>query len=408
MAYGYNLAKCEEMVNKYAAGEGPRDVNYLIELYNVKLHIDSGVYLKRWSQSDIERYKQVMIRLYPKVARFFKSLSEENFLETLDAVHRIYIDDFWDLFESFKLYENIPPPKFRRVISKKGSHLYNILRQKNTTRHYGSIIRDHMLVSPLSAEILLNYYEVKHWTAKEKLYFPIELDDEGKEGILFQYINSDEPNLNYLRLITNIQSNKDRIILSPKTLLAAKKRAGALEEQYFPEGSGTEMITEVIFSKSQTKAIDFRCETNKVTVKYGIQWIEQNQDYPTLLNNFIYLFGFVDAQMRCTLTSRMNDMGTLERIIRMRSEKDYVVGVVFDQKHILNLLQLHGYYGVLFGLGIRLEDVIEWFFHSYLKQEMGVEGFRLEMPSPQSSVLEKCTTIMPAMESVLKQFSLYV
>jgi hypothetical protein len=67
-----------------------------------------------------------------------------------------------------------------------------------------------------------------------------------------------------------------------------------------------------------------------------------------------------------------------------------------------------GYYNQLFSIGIRLEEIIEWFFEEYLAVEFDAHNFKVTMPSTNSTLLEKCTNIMPALESVLKQFSLYV
>jgi len=74
---------------------------------------------------------------------------------------------------------------------------------------------------------------------------------------------------------------------------------------------------------------------------------------------------------------------------------------------MLARLQMAGYNSQLFSIGIRLEEVIEWFFKDYLRNEFGVPNLTVSMHSMNSTYLEKCTNIMSAMESVLKQFSLF-
>jgi len=131
-------------------------------------------------------------------------------------------------------------------------------------------------------------------------------------------------------------------------------------------------------------------------------------DYATLLNNFIYLFGFADSHMRCTLVNKSSQMGVLERFLITSSQNAYIKGFAFDQMNMLSLLQMTGYYHELFSVGIRLEEVVEWFFKEYLSSEFDAHNFNVTMPSANPTLLEKCTNIMPAMESVLKQFSLFV
>ena len=168
------------------------------------------------------------------------------------------------------------------------------------------------------------------------------------------------------------------------------------------------METIVGFSETQEEIIDTNITGNNCEVIYSQKWLKENKDYNTLLNNFIYIFRFVDMQMRITLISKIQEMGILEKNILMRSKKAYVTGSGFDRKDILSRLQLTAYYAELKRIDIRLEDVIEWFFKDYLVNEFGISGFNIKMPSENSLYLEKCTTILPQMESILKQFSMYV
>jgi hypothetical protein len=134
----------------------------------------------------------------------------------------------------------------------------------------------------------------------------------------------------------------------------------------------------------------------------------ENQDYPTLFNNFIYVFGFVDYQMRCSFVTKPNDMGVMEKLIRANSSDSYSVGISFQFKNTFSLLQLSGYHDYLLSIGIRTEEMIEWFFEKYIGEEFEISDFLVNMPSLNSTNLEKCASIMPALESVLKQFKLYV
>lgn len=181
-----------------------------------------------------------------------------------------------------------------------------------------------------------------------------------------------------------------------------------LEKQFFDENSGMLMETIVSFSESQHEEVIIKLEGQAITAKYSIQWIKNNRDFPTLLNNFIYLFEFVDLEMRCTLVNKFNQMGVFERFIFTSSQNEYRKGIAFDRSNVLSLLQITGYYNELFSIGIRLEEVVEWFFQKYLSSEFGAHNFKVTLPSTNSTWLEKCTNIMPAIESVLKQFTLFV
>ncbi len=408
---GNNLSNIENIIKKfegYKAEKEALDINDMIELYNVKKYFDNEIYLKDWSNENISYYKNTINKLFGIVARYFKSIAQYDFIVLYKKVKRYYRDDFWELIDKFKVYESIDEINFEEIINLPEVWLYELLKHKKIVEYFGKTIRQHMLNDYSSAELLLDEFEMKHISDKDPLNFPKELNSTDKEIIINNYIESENPNLNYLRLIANMQSNKDKIEISPKTLLKAKKKAENQEGQLFTEDSKMNIKITVVFSESQDEEVIVKRESQSITAKYNTKWIKNNTDYATLLNNFIYLFEFVDWQMRFTLVNKFNHMGVFERYGGISSKNAYKTGIEFNNKNILSLLQIKGYYNELFGLGIRLEEVIEWFFIEYLVKEFNASKFKITMPSSNSTMLEKCTIIMPGMESVLKQFSLFV
>lgn len=409
LLYGYNLRNCECSLNDFDLGlRKVQDVNNIIEIYNIKKYLDNEVYLVEWTSDIIERFKGIVSNIYVNVPRFIKSINNDNLLSLYKDVSREYTSDFWELFDKFKAFENIPEDKFEELLGE-SNVLLNILKCKNMTNHFGRIIRKNMLSNISSAaKLLLDKYEIKHIREQDPIYIPKEISNSDKETIISEYIDSEEPNLNYLRLIANIQSTKDKLELSPKTILKAKRKAEEQEKHFFKKNSGVPYESSVIFSKNQDEEVNMIVEGQSVTASYSTKWIENNTDYATLLNNFIYLFEFVDLQMRCKLVNKQSEMSVLERFMVTSSQNAYNKGFAFEQKNILSLLQMSGYYHQLFSMGIRIEEVIEWFFEDYLTKEFSAQSFRVKMPSENSTFLEKCTNIMPALETVLKQYILFV
>ncbi|MCQ5457040.1 hypothetical protein NFG81_17035 [Bacillus paralicheniformis] len=407
ITFGRNLRMCESLIKEHEAGKEAQDINDIIELYNVKKYFDKKIFLTNWAADDINHYEKIVKTFLGTVAKFFKAITNDSLITLYVDVDIFYKSDFWELIEKFNVYESIAEERFKEILYSTEVSLYELLKYKNITEHFGGIIREYMLEHTSSAEILLYKYELKHFREKDPIYFPKELSTFDKETIISNYIDSEDSNINYLSLIANIQSNKDKLEISPKTLLRAKRKVEVQEKQIFKENSGMVMETTVNFSKSQNEEATLTIEGQSITATYSTKWLEDNNDYPTLLNNFIYLFNFVDNQMRCTLVNKYNEMGVLERLF-ISSQNAYMKGIVFEQKNILSLLQIEGYYHQLFSIGIRLEEVVEWFFEEYLANELNAHNFKVTMPSANSTFLEKCTNIMPALESVLKQFSLFV
>ena len=64
-------------------------------------------------------------------------------------------------------------------------------------------------------------------------------------------------------------------------------------------------------------------------------------------------------------------------------------------------MQVKGYYNILKHSGVRLEEVLKWFFEEYLLQEFDAKGFRFNPPSESTTLVEKCRTIASEMDGVL-------
>ena len=80
----------------------------------------------------------------------------------------------------------------------------------------------------------------------------------------------------------------------------------------------------------------------------------------------------------------------------------------FNHKKILSLLKINAYYEQLNKLNIRLEDIIEWFFEIYLKENFKIENYSVSMPTKGSSYFEKCKSILPEIDHILKEYKYYI
>ena len=58
--------------------------------------------------------------------------------------------------------------------------------------------------------------------------------------------------------------------------------------------------------------------------------------------------------------------------------------------------------------GISLLEVLKWFFESYLTDEFAAVGFELDIPSKDTTYLEKCKLLATSVERILKQFKMLI
>ena len=111
------------------------------------------------------------------------------------------------------------------------------------------------------------------------------------------------------------------------------------------------------------------------SIKYDLKWIESNLDYPTILNNFIYLFYFVDNEFRISLVNQQSESNVFEDVIGIRAKSDYKMNMAYTMKNNSALLQLHTYIRLLESNNIFISDVVRWFFTEYLTEEFGIQNF---------------------------------
>lgn len=413
MVSGKNLIRIKEIVDNFDENKKYYNINDIIELYNITKYVDTECYKNyklNWSEDDISKIKDVIKKYKGIIARYIKSISNENittkYMEIQDDYYD-YREDFFELLEKYKAYENISECIFSELLHTPKVFLEYILRNKNMTYYHGNAIRERFYEDSEYAEIILDYYEAKHTGDIKTLYFPKELTTDDKEKIIKNYIDSENPNLNYLRLINNIQ-NRDELSISDKTRLASIKKTKIENDKLFSNSAGIEYGAEVRFSKSQRDVVEFTKEKHIFKYSYDIRWIHENTDFNTLLNNFIHLFGYVDRQMRITLISKESELGTTEKFLGVKSKNEYEIGMTFNIKNMLSILQIIAYYKELNKINIRLEDIIEWFFKTYLPEEFGIQNYFVKMPSKDSTYYEKCKSILPEIDYILKQFNLLV
>lgn len=394
------MEKAIAFADAYGSLKQPVDVNEAIELFNVYRLLGHPA-LKEEIRN---KYKTVIKEYMPYVAKYFKSICNDNFVTECEEVDGSYIDDFWLLFEKFSVYEKVEDNRFAEYVNKSTTVLYHILKHEKIVNHYGVILADCLRKSKQTARIILHVYMEK---SSERWYVPSQLRPEEYEGLLQEYIDSGNPGIGELEVISVYQSTK-QCPISDRLRLAAQKK----KKEKFNDGS---IITNTVEYGAKISFQDIntvvRIEQEGImtwSYIYDIKWIDQNKDYPTLWNNFIYLFEFVDLEFRSTFPACSSELGVFERSMGVKAIKEYSVGGVFYLNDMRSSAQMEAYYEELKRKSIRLEELLEWFFREYLRDEFNVEGFVFNAPSRTSSVLEKCRNLPAELDGILKQFSMYV
>lgn len=315
------------------------DVNRVLELSSIKEFFDKYDYVNAWSDDYYRKYKELSRNAEKEVRLFFQSITENTIVPLYNACKGIFWDEFWKYFYIYKVYDKISAEHFKEIADGLCIPPNELLENKNLVEKFDTQITEMLKNPEYGARFIVDYYMRKD-NGKTKCYFPKSLTKEDKYNIVKAYINGDIVNINILDLIINGKSKKSKEFdVDAKLRHLAKKRS----ERYWNNNTTSvfeyETGVEVSFSpENPDQDLDF--SDGIIIAKYNSDWIKNNLDYPTLLNNFIYLFGYTDICMRCSFTARSLKQGIFEKMVSIQGNGMYQKGQLFELLNVLSSGQM--------------------------------------------------------------------
>lgn len=407
LSSGWQLKEIEEFFQHWDEKIYEPDLNTILVLYNIKKYMDAGMQRLGWTDEQFSEY-QNQCKIIPQIlGRYFSGLSDANLQELYQKVDWKYADDFWQLFCDHKVYQRISQGVFGLILEADGNVVWYVLVHKELAVTFGSVIAEHLVNNSHTAEKLLDQFVAVRDRSKP-LCFPKQFTSEMRKQALWDYVDREDANLNYLELLEQSQSSTE-LPIPNRLKLKARHQKETLQERMFTGSARFSCGVEISFRSIPDGSVqeEYREEEHVSAYTYSREWLEENQDYPTLLNNFIYLFAYVDPCFRCTFPSLPAELGALERVMGVKGRRDYITGSHFNIKRMRALLQMAAYRNELGRLHIQIEEIIQWFFETYLKEEFRAEGFTYTPPTSGTTYIEKCKLLASATDGVLKQYRLF-
>lgn len=410
MAGGYHLSKGEHILRSETKSDY-ENINDVLELYSIKKYIDNELYLTSWTEKDIADFKKKANEYGEIVGRFMSKINDYNVILYYQQLLLGYINSFWELINNQRVYKKISAGKFVSILKDNPHEIRIILTYKDLVAHFNIALKDFLLTYPQSAEILLSTYEEKDNFRNKKMYIPQSLTIQDKEKIISQYIDSENSNLNYLRLICNVRNRND-FKISDRTRLKAKRKKKVETDKIFKEKKNSSLQkygVSINFPVNTTKIKDGYLEGLVTNYSYSLDYIKQNNDIYSLFLNFKILFEFLDLQNRINLVSKKSQLGVIERVIGIQSQNEYAGGIAFNMSEMTSHAQIVAYNKIINDLGNSLENILQAVFTSIFQEKYKfANNARLSMPFATIPYFEKVRLLAPEFESILKQYKLFV
>jgi hypothetical protein len=395
-----------DYLSAYDEGKTDYTLSEILELYNVLQFIRHDVFPNGYDDKQRATYKALMPKLKKSVALFFKVIDESNAQSVITEISYDFRQDLLLLLVSNKVHERVSAATLLAALKGVGVDISDILKNKAIVIAYDADIRLLILSEPKNAEQLI----CKHLEARDRcgVYLPPSLTPNDSHALIASYIDSKEANPNYIKLIADSRVNKITGI-DAKIKLKAKRKHDAWNEEFFKSSPcGMTVGCGVYLADEQEEPLKLIQDSTTTIYSYGRKWFEEHITPVEIVDIFICLFGFVHEGMILSLPAYRAELGVFDRFMIVKGKESYLTGVAFQFRNQIALLQTMMYEKFLRNREQQLEDVIAWFFNDYLKERFAAEGFKYTPSSKTSTYLEKSRHVFTEMESIIKQFSLYV
>lgn len=373
----------------------------LINFYNVLKYI--GIkrfadYIVQQTGIDIEICER---KIKQKIGEFIGK-NKNNFFNIYNEIDYTLTEDFLEITEKYGIYKEISECDFKDFMDKEHMHICIVLRFKKLTEYFDSAVKEIILSDSRNAETIISKY-----LKESEIYLPTSLTSNEVLKLIDEYIGSNEAKINVLRKVVTFPAGTG-LNISDKIKLHAKRKMKEEEEKIFSNGTRIESGVSISYPTDQDEAVSVNMDNRITDIKVSRKWLEENLDYPTLWNNFIYIFNFVDEKFRLEFDSKLNEMGVFESVIRDSGAHIFNKSFAFTTKEMISDAEIYSYTNVLSILGIRIENMMEWFFHEYIKEEFSVSEFVVKLPSENTSYFEKCRSILPEIDRIFKQYNILI
>ena len=412
LSVGHYLEMAEKRIQEVAEGDVPTDLEGVIELWHIRRMINDECRFLEWTDEKFNTLKQATSGYNNIIAKFFNALDPKMLKSEFELLEWTYKKTLWKIIDAYKLYKLIEPETLREILVENINYLRMVLECHGIVEKFKGMIREILLNNVNSAHIILDKYVAKSDSHRDTdMHLPSNLTIEDKEQIIINYLQSDDPNVNYVRLITQVKDDKNNIKLSPKTRLLAERQEKKLNEDLLNDprtvtthwSIGVQFIDEEGIAPVVLKIN----EKGAPTYTYSIPYIRECDNIRRVVN-CISLFGWLNKHFLVNLINKKTEVDTIESSLIDKGRDSYPSYMKFCHKNRLSLYQLYAYEEVLKKNGSSIENELKQFYECHLKEEYDFPGLPINLPKVDESALDKCRVLCPELDAIVHQYSIFV
>ncbi len=387
----YEFNKVDSFIKAYKPS---MDINYIIEIYLVMNLLKTETKFKEFKYL-IKQFKDDI----------YENMPESIFRINYDDVNVMYRDSFWKLLLTSNKINKKDADDFATYIKTYTIQLIHLSSIAEIIDIFPTIVKDNFLALPENIEFFLNHQSGKYIDSSKGLFIKVGLTNKEVNDLAKKYCESDLANPNYLQSIVDYKK-LSQYYFEDEVKLLFKRTINKFWENHFQSHEGlsySHRVSIAPIANEQLFSFESKGMSSKIVINKNV--LDNYHDFPTLLNNYIYVLGFFNYETGLPWLVANSETVIFSEIFSPKSNANYND---FDKHLKLNYsLLFYAYFDYLKNNEIDLEEIIEWYFNIYLKEELGVQGFRFNASNKESSYYERSKSITSEVDSVLGQFELY-
>lgn len=405
MSIPMHIDRLADVVGGYEEGKQPGGINDYLEMFHIVQFVEHGKYPEGWDESRVSGIKQYKA----KVAAYFSQLKSEDFPVFYKDADIEYESTIWQIIDQFKIKGLITENGLREILKDEAWRLRDLLEFRWIVENNNGLLTQLLKEYGNTAEWLLDQYVAEDkFGNKTTLFFPKSLSLQDKDEIIHRYVNSDDANLNYVRLVLQAKRSSE-FSLSPQTIKDARIRERELNEEILKYGC----VHVTSYGVTLTNKLDApvkelqKKEDGSSLFVYNKNLIDACQ-YSFIIYYCGMVFEFTDEYGFISLISKMSDVDTIERVVGLVAKNAYFITSVFRIGEDIAHLQMQALEAALKDTDRSIEGAIKFFYEDYLKSAYSYDGFSLTLPKKDDNLILKIRSLAIEMDSVAHQYNCYV
>lgn len=395
------------VLNNYSTGMFELDdSNNVMELYNViqVLNHEYFDYFDAETKNKINEYKELDIKIKNDIVIHFSNLGADRFINEYSTLEFLYKEDYFDLFIKHGAYCKIDKKLLLSSILKANVPPNFYLKYKALVDYIDDELSLLFCEDRILSELLIDYCVEE--SSKKEIFIPKSLTKEKRKEVIDKYVDRNDVSHYYLQLII-FSMDKNKVNIGEEIKYKAKCKMDNIIDDINKEGNTFQFN---IMIRSGDNINEHRIlKKTGLELYYNTKQLRENLDYPSLFNNFIYKFDLFNFRtMNCNLVNIKGNNHIIDTFTEIKGERVYNVNHIFTMINNVFHIQLSFYLDFLRSNNIFIEDMFEWFFRIYIKDEFGIKDFIVNLPNKFDNIVDKCKKISIAFDEVSKQYDYYI